>query len=98
VPRQNRRKLDADAADVRPLRTVGERRGEPAEHLLQPHAVGQVRLRVEEDLRPPHPGRGGAGEVGAGQVVEVRLDLQYPQVGVVQVEEGLKVTEVVRGP
>ena len=78
--------------------TVGQRRRQPAEHLLQRHAVGQVRLRVEEDLRPPDPGRGGPGEIGAGQVVEVRLDLQHPQVGVVQAEEGLQVTKVVCGP
>ena len=74
---------------------VGQRSGQPAEHLLQRHPVGQVRLRVEEDLRPAHPGRRGPGQVGPGQVVEVLLDLQHAQVGIVQVEEGLQHVEPV---
>ncbi len=77
---------------------VGQRGGQPAEHGGQRHPVPQVGLRVEEDLGPADPGRRGPGQVRAGQVVEVLLLLEDPQVRVVQVQEGLQAVELVPGP
>ena len=74
---------------------VGQRGGEPAEDGLQRHPVAQVRLRVEEDLRPAHAGRRRPGQVGRREVVEVLVGPEHLQVRVVQVEEGLQVVELV---
>ncbi len=74
---------------------AGQRRGQPAEYLFQRHSVGQVRLRVEEDLGPAYSRRRGAGQIGAGQVVEVLLGPQHTQVRVVHVEKGLQAVELV---
>ncbi len=60
------------------------------------HAPGEVGLRVEEDLGVPHALRGGAGEVGVGEVLEVPLGAQDGHQLVVQVQEGLEVLEAVR--
>ena len=78
--------------------SVGERGGQPREHRPDRHPVAGVRLRVEEDLRPPHPGRGGPGQVGAGQVVEVLLGAQHQHARVVQIEKRLQAAEAVPGP
>ena len=59
-------------------------------------APGDVRLRVEEDLRVPHALRGGPGEIGVGEVLEVLLGAQDGHELVVQVQEGLEVLELVR--
>ncbi len=77
---------------------LGQRGGQPAEHLGQRHAVVEVRLRVEEDLGPAHARGRSPGQVGLGQIVEVLLVPQHRQIGEVQVEEGLQILEPVPGP
>src|SRR5581483_11298012 len=77
---------------------VGQGGGQPGEHLLELDPVSQVGLRVEEDLGPAYAGRRGPGQVRPGQVVEVLLELEHAQVGVVQAEEGRQAVEAVRGP
>jgi hypothetical protein len=57
-----------------------------------------VGLRVHHDFRVPHPGSSGALQVRPGHVREVLLSLQHGHVGVVQVEEGLQVRELVPRP
>jgi hypothetical protein len=56
-----------------------------------------VRLRVEEDLGVAHALVDGLPEIGEGQFVEVPLVEQHPRALVVEVKEGLQVSEVV-GP
>ena len=62
---------------------------------LQRHPAGQVRLRIQHDLGMPDPGERRPGQVGPGHVGEVLLGLQHGHVGVVQVQEGLQVRELV---
>src|SRR5690606_16486418 len=79
-----------------PLLATAQRPPEPVDRRVHGDPARQVRLRVEEDLRVPHALRGGAGEVGVGEVLEVPLRAQHRHQLVVQVEEGLKVLEPVR--
>ena len=93
-PPRSRRKHTMQVGRQAVAAGVGERRPEAAEHGLQRHPVAQMRLRIAEDLRPPHPGRGGTGQVRRREVVEVLLGPEHRQVGVVDVEERLQVAEV----
>ena len=65
------------------------------DHRPEVYAPARVGLRVEEDLGVAHALRGGLLEVRPGQLVEVPLVEQYPCALVVEVQEGLKVREVV---
>ncbi|CAM5677551.1 hypothetical protein SFUMM280S_08902 [Streptomyces fumanus] len=73
-----------------------QRPPQPLDDRLHADAPGEVGLRVEEDLRVPHALRGGAGEVGVGEVLEVPFGAQNGRQRVVQVQEGLEVGEAVR--
>ncbi len=72
--------------------------GEAVDHRAQRHTVGEVGLRVEEDLGAPHVALIGPAEVRNRQLVEVLLAAQHPQVGVMQVEERLQVGERIPCP
>lgn len=93
VPQEAHDQLRGDA--VRVL-AAGQRPPQPLDDRPHLHAPRDVRLRVEEDLRVPHPLRGGPGEIGVRQVLEVPLGAQDGHELVVQVQKGLEVLEPVR--
>jgi hypothetical protein len=76
---------------------VGDRPGQPLEHRLDRHPGAGVRLRVEEDLRPPDARLHRPVQVRAGQVVEVLTGPQHAHARVVQVKELLQAAEPVPG-
>jgi hypothetical protein len=84
--------------DAERLSGLLHRSGEAGEDDLERHAVVDVGLRVEEELRPPDASRRGSREVAEREVVEVTLRAQHREVRVVHVEERLQVGEhVARG-
>ncbi len=95
VPQEAHDQPGADA--VLPLGPV-QRPPEPVHDDRQRDPARGVRLRVEEDLRVPHPLRRRPRQVRLGQLLEVLLGPQHRHQRVVQVEERLQVAERVRPP
>ncbi len=86
---------DQPGGDAVPFLAAAERPPQSLDHRVHADAPGQVGLRIEEDLGVPHALRGGAGQIGVGEVREVPLGAQDGHQLVVQVQEGLEVGEAV---
>src|SRR6202022_4887132 len=81
------------ARDLQPIAAILEGAMDARDPRLEPHPPIGMGLRVEENLGMPHALAGGAFEIGPGELVEILLLEQYPAAGVIDVEEGLQVTE-----
>ena len=76
-------------------RESGQHGGHAVHAGFQRHSAGQVGLRIQHDFGVPDARNSSPGEVGTGHVGEVLLRLQHGHVGVVQVQEGLQVGELI---
>src|SRR2546423_12921653 len=95
---------DQPAADAEAIAADLERPMNPADHGVKGDAALGMRLRVEEDLGMAHVLRGGAPQVGPGQVIEILLLEQHGTAGVIYIQKRLQIAEhvgtanVVNGP
>ena len=86
---------DQPRADAVTVVRTGQRVVHALERGRRRDASAGVRLEVEEHLGPANAGASRPSEVGIGEVGEVLAVLQHGHVRVVQVEELLKVAELV---
>ena len=87
---------DQPVADAELALAVGECAADAVECSLERDAPCRVRLRIEEDLDVHDAVGMRTAQIGHRQCVEIVLVAQHVGPGIVEVEEGLQVAEVIR--